>query len=327
MPIKPCFYTWDEKRVVMDKNQANDYINRINKVLDYIDGNLSSDMTLEELSRVAGFSEYHFHRIFSAMTGETLFSFIWRLRLERSAGLLCSCDKTVTLIAHSLGFSSSALFCRKFKSHFGVSPTKYRNSNRSQADRSISQLLRNDRKAASLSFGYDESTREGQILRRFAMETKVTIEKLSDTKVAYLRYVGPYAGDGKLFEGLYSRLGAWAGPRGIDMSTSYIIYHDDPNVTDEQKLRLSVCVPISDDVVTVSGEIGEMIIKGGDYAVGTFSLSSDEYTEAWGYMCGQWLPKSGYRPANSVPFERYTEGGCDENGRMKVDICIPVEAD
>ena len=158
------------------------------------------------------------------------------------------------------------------------------------------------------------------------METKVVIEKMEDTRVAYLRYVGPYAGDAKLFENLYSRFGAWAGPRGIDMSTSYIIYHDDPNVTDEQKLRLSVCVPIGDDI-EVSGEIGEMTLAGGTYGVGTFMLDSTEYGQAWSYMCGQWLPGSGYKPADSVPFERYTDSGDEVSctGKMKVDICIPVK--
>ena len=308
----------------MDTGQAGEYIRRINMVCDYIDTHLGEELTLSALSHVAGFSPYHFHRIFTAMTGETLFCFIWRLRLERAASALCSSDKPITQIAHSLCFSSSAVFSRKFKEHFGVSPTQFRKSNQSQMNSNISQLLRNGGKGVLLRSLYDGKDQNKEIYRRFAMETKVVIEKFEDTRVAYLRYVGPYAGDGKLFENLYRRLCVWAGPRGIDMSTSYIIYHDDPNITDEQKLRLSVCVPISDDV-EVSGEIGKMTIKGGSYAVGSFLLNASEFGEAWGYMCGEWLPKSGYKPADSIPFERYTEAGCDVDGRMCVDICIPVD--
>ena len=310
----------------MDKAQANEYVSRINKVLDYIDTNLCSPLSLDELSGIAGFSEYHFHRIFSAMTGETLFSFIWRLRLERAAALLCSSSKPVTQIAHSLCFSSSAVFSRMFKKSFGMSPSEYRKSNQNQKDSSLSQLLRNADKASPVYPLYDVNDDYKEIIRRFAMETKVVIENMKDTRVAYLRYVGPYAGDEKLFERLYAKLGAWAGPRGIDMSTSYIIYHDDPNITDEQKLRLSVCVPIPDSVQP-SGEFGEMVLSGGSFAVGTFNLNSQEYGQAWGYMCGQWLPSSGYKPADSVPFERYTQTGVDESGRMSVDICIPVEVE
>ena len=321
-------YPFLYSRYNMDTTQANEYINSINRVFDHIEQNLCTAMTLEELSTIAGFSQYHFHRIFSAMTGETLFSFIWRLRLERAAALLCSSGKPVTQIAHSLCFSSSAVFSRMFKKQFGMSPSEFRKSNQSQNDSSLSQLLRNCSNAAYLYSLYDTDSDHKEIFRRFEMETKVVIEKMEDTRVAYLRYVGPYAGDEKLFESLYAKLGAWAGPRGIDMATSYIIYHDDPNITDEQKLRLSVCVPIPDSA-EVSGEFGEMTIKGGSYAVGTFNLTSQEYGEAWGYMCGQWLPQSGYKPADSVPFERYTNGGDDVScsGKMKVDICIPVEID
>ena len=86
---------------------------------------------------------------------------------------------------------------------------------------------------------------------------------------------------------------------------------------------MSVCLPISDDI-EVSGEIGEMTLKGGTYAVGSFMLDNSEYGQAWSYMCGQWLPQSGYKPAESAAFERYAEDGCDDKDRMKVDICIPV---
>ncbi len=309
----------------MDKNQANEYINRINKVYDHIDEHLGDDMTLAELSAVAGFSEFHFHRIFAAMTGETLFCFIQRLRLERAAALLCSpnASQTITQIASDLGFSSSAVFSRTFKKRFGCSPTEFRSSNHSQTKSNLGKLLRNAGKADFYYNGDNIADPTGNKKWRFAMKPVVKIEKIDKMRVAYIRYVGPYAGDSKLFENLYSRLGAWAGPRAIDMSTSYIIYHDDPKITDEQKLRLSVCVPIADDT-EVLGEIGEMTIGGGEYAVGSFLLGTGEYEAAWSYMFSEWFPTSGYQPADSVPFERYS-GKSDEKGKTKVDICVPVK--
>lgn len=311
----------------MDRNQANEYINRINRVYDYIENNLGNEMTLKELASVAGFSEFHFHRIFAAMTGETLFSFILRLRVERSAHFLCSPLKarSITKIATDLGFSSSAVFTRTFKKHFGCTPTEYRNSNQSQKVSNISKLLRNDGKAPIMDDGYNRNTRLREIKNwRFSMKPEVKIEKIDKMRVGYIRYVGPYAGDSQLFENLYGRLGAWAGPRGIDLSTSYIIYHDDPSITDEDKLRMSICVPIGNEI-EVSGEVCEMTIGGGEYAVGRFELASDEYGNAWSYMCGEYLPNSGYMPADSSPFERYIGGECAESGKIKVDICIPVE--
>lgn len=302
----------------MNNNQAKEYIARINKVYDYIDRHLGEDMTLAELAAVAGFSEFHFHRIFAAMTGETLFSFIQRLRVERAAMCLCMHkDENVTQIGSDCGFSSPAVFSRTFKKRFGCSPSAFRKSNEGQEVSSLSQLLRNDGKAIMDEDGYN-----GRKNWRFAMNPEVKMEKIETTRVAYLRYVGPYMGDAELFERLYKRLFAWTGPRGIDVSTTYIIYHDDPNVTEEDKLRMSICVPIGDDV-QVSGEIGEMTINGGTYAVGTFTLATDEYMQAWNYMYSEWLPNSGYQPAAEVSFERYGSE-CDADGKTTVDICVPV---
>lgn len=315
-----------EVQTGMDRNQAAEYLNRINKVCDYIDSNIKEDMTLETLAGIAGFSQYHFHRIFAAMTGETLFSFIWRLKLERAAALLYSKGSmTVTDIAEEFGFSSPAVFSRMFRKRFECSPSAFRNRNRSQEESSLGQLLRNNGREFLYSEGYNFTAGFGNKLkRRQDMKADVKIEKIEKTRVVYVRYMGPYMGNNKLFENLYSRLFAWAGPRGIDVATTYVIYHDDPALTEESKLRVSVCVSIADDV-KVSGEICEMIIGGGEYAVGSFTVKPDEFGEAWSYMCGEWLPGSGYQPADSAPFERYGPN-CDmEDGRYKVDICIPVE--
>ena len=57
-------------------------------------------MSLGALARVAAFSPFHFHRVFRAVTGETLFGFIQRVRLERSAGaLLAVPDRSVLEVA------------------------------------------------------------------------------------------------------------------------------------------------------------------------------------------------------------------------------------
>jgi len=59
-----------------------EYTARINRVIDYVEANIDKDLSLEELAEVAHFSPFHFHRIFSAMVGETLNGFI---RLSRAS--------------------------------------------------------------------------------------------------------------------------------------------------------------------------------------------------------------------------------------------------
>src|SRR6516162_6779317 len=104
------------------------YTRRINRVIGYLRGNLDRQMKLRELAHVACFSEFHFHRIFGAVSGETLNSFTNRLRLEKAARLLRYSEQSLTDIALDCGFSSSATFSRAFRSVFDTSPSHFRKS-------------------------------------------------------------------------------------------------------------------------------------------------------------------------------------------------------
>lgn len=153
----------------------------------------------------------------------------------------------------------------------------------------------------------------------------VEVKTLPNMTVAYIRHIGPYKGDEALFERLFNKMFKWAAPRGlINTDTkSIVIYHDDPSVTDEQKLRMSVCVTVPDNTKT-NGEIGKMELPGGEYAIARFELKADQYEKAWQWLYGTWLPSSGYQPDDKPCFEMYTEEPRDD-GVMPVDICIPVK--
>ena len=78
---------------------SQEYTRRIDRVLDYLREHLDQPSKLEDLAKIACFSKYHFHRVFRAMTGETLNDFTNRLRLEKAARLLKRTDRNTTEIA------------------------------------------------------------------------------------------------------------------------------------------------------------------------------------------------------------------------------------
>ena len=104
----------------------NDYKERILRVLTHIQEHLDEALDLEELAQVACFSSFHFHRIFAAMTGETLADHVRRLRLERAAMELRSGAKQVIQLALDAGYEAHAAFTRAFKAAYGVSPAAFR---------------------------------------------------------------------------------------------------------------------------------------------------------------------------------------------------------
>ena len=104
-----------------------EYTARINRVMDYIGKNISQVIDLSVMADIASFSPYHFHRIFTFITGETPNNFVSRIRLERAAVLLQDSTKdTISEIAFRCGFINVSSFSRAFKSFFGVSAKEFR---------------------------------------------------------------------------------------------------------------------------------------------------------------------------------------------------------
>jgi AraC family transcriptional regulator len=159
------------------------------------------------------------------------------------------------------------------------------------------------------------------------LEAQVEVRDLPVTHVAYVRHTGPYKGDAQLFEGLFGQLFQWAGPRGLCREGMQIltVYHDNPDVTDEDKLRISVSLSVDEDT-PVDGSIGKMALPGGAYAVARFELGPDQYEEAWTSVYGGWLPQSGYQPDDRPALELYhSDPKQHPEGKCVVDICVPVK--
>jgi len=325
----------------MLQNKSKEYLRqeyraRINKVQDYIDGNVSEELTVARLSEVANFSPYHFQRIFSAMTGETLYKYILRIRLEKAAYLLIAHPKkTVTEIALECGFTSSSVFARAFRQFFGVTAKEWANNPQS-AKSIICKTNSRNCKDYVLETSYNENAAENGnakiIIRRekFMSEKSFTVEvkTIEAIPVVYVRHTGPYKGDSGLFQRLNDKLLKWAGPRGLinfPKTKTITVYHDNPELTDDDKLRISVCISAPADT-KVDGDIGKMIIPGGKYAVGYFEIKENQYSEAWAFMYGKWLPESGYQPDDGFTFENYLNDPSQHPDNIHiVEIYIPVK--
>ncbi len=157
----------------------------------------------------------------------------------------------------------------------------------------------------------------------------VEVKEIPEMHVAYVRHIGPYKGDPALFERLFTKLFEWAGARDllhIPETKVMAVYHDNPEVTDESKLRTSMCITVPENT-EVEGEVGKMTIPGGKYAIAHFEIDQTEYEDAWNALYGTWLPESGYQPdADRPAFELYLNNP-EEHPEHKhiADIYLPVK--
>src|SRR5690348_5485343 len=94
----------------------------------YIQTHLDQDLSLELLAERAGFSAYHFHRLFRAAIGEAVKEYIRRLRLERGAYRLKISYEPILHLALEAGFKTHESFTRAFERQFGVTPSAYRSN-------------------------------------------------------------------------------------------------------------------------------------------------------------------------------------------------------
>ena len=320
------------------KYLAEEYRSRINRVIDYIEVNVDKDLSLNELAQVAHFSPFHFHRIFRAMVGETLNGFIQRIRVEKSAmKLVQNPRKSITEIALECGFSSSSTFARAFKETFHMSASDWRSgghlqhSKNGKTDGKAGQTAGNIRQDFDIYPYYTEGITE-QVwrveMKNKGLQVKVEVKDMPELNIAYVRHIGPYKGDEELFSRLFNKLMAWAGPRGLlrfPETKIMAVYYDDPELTDESKLRTDACITVPEGT-EVDGEIGKTTIPAGKYAIAHFEISPAQYQDAWDTVYRGWLPESGYQPADGPSYELYPGDMKDyAEGKHVVDIHVPVK--
>lgn len=155
------------------------------------------------------------------------------------------------------------------------------------------------------------------------MKCNFEIKRLEDIHVVYCRHYGSYTTMQQSFE----KVMRWAYPKGLVNTPDFhlaAIYHDNPNVTEEEKLISDACLIVKEPM-KADGEIGAYTIKSGLYAVGRFEISWDEFQPAWESMY-RLIDEHGFQ-CSGLPFEVYLNNSeTHPEKKWVVDICIPVTA-
>ena len=153
---------------------------------------------------------------------------------------------------------------------------------------------------------------------------KIEIKSLPEVRVAYMRHVGPYGDSG--ITRTWQRFAAWCGEHGLmdARRTMYGVSRDNPDVTPPAKCRYDACIEVEEGF-RPEGEIGVQTLGGGRYACTDFAGPSTEIHAAWMKLC-DWLPDSGWQPADGAPLEIYgRDFAMDEKtGAFSCTLCMPV---
>jgi AraC family transcriptional regulator len=294
----------------------------MHRVTEYIDQHLDQFLDLETLAEVAHFSPFHFHRLFSALMGETLGAYLRRRRCEVAATrLLAQPRLSVLQIALDVGFGSAEAFTHAFGARFGCSPTSWR--------------LKQAAERAAISNTDQANSNPDQVQQDKAMENgvraktetfvKVQIIERKPTQIAYLRHVGPYGQPIGTFWQM--QVYPWMAANGLIGQPRYGISHDDPRVTAPEQCRYDAGCEISANALA-RGEAHRTIIPGGQYAALCFKGIVADFESAWNGLLRDWLPSSGLQLDSRPMFEYYpTDSKYDPaTGVLECQLCVPVMA-
>ncbi|MFC6930803.1 helix-turn-helix domain-containing protein [Actinomadura yumaensis] len=101
-------------------------MNSIERTIEAMQRNLSEQITVDDMARVAMFSKFYFTRIFRDSTGLSPGKFLSALRLQEAKRLLTATSLSIAEISNRVGYSSVGTFSSRFKTNVGVAPTVYR---------------------------------------------------------------------------------------------------------------------------------------------------------------------------------------------------------
>jgi len=276
----------------------NDYTQRINKVVAYINDHLDESLDLKTLAEVAALSEFHFHRVFKALKGETIGAHISRLRIEAAARLLRYSALSIEDIAFNIGYEAPAALSKAFKNQYGITPTQYRTNK-------------------------DIYIMKKEIINPDLALKAPKIIELEPKNLIYVALTGKYGtlDYGKAYEQL------WAVVKSQKLFTkgieSICVSYDDPKITEASLQRSEVSLAIHKPAHP-EGEVSCKTLAGGKYAVffyqGSYSHLSAVYDAAM-----RWVIDSEYEVREEPTFEKYlNDSRRTAQEKLKTEVYISI---
>jgi AraC family transcriptional regulator len=297
-----------------------DYSRRVNIVVEYINNHLGDNIDLETLAKISNFSPYHFHRIMKAFLGEPIGAFISRMRIETAARLLRYTDMPVQDIAYRVGYDIPSSLSKIFKLFYGITPIDYRNNK-------TYTIM----KPVTINSNLDLEEEVVNIEPKHAIYIRLLGDyKKNDYCLAWQK-LWNYVRASNLFSPEMEKICNDTNKSDIikrmlneGKIEHIIIYYDDPNVTESDKLRADVCLTTPTEI-NPKGEIGSKQIEGGKYATFLYTGPYDNLSDVYDTIYCKYLPESEFQLAPRPGFEVYlNDPKCTAPEKLQTKIYVPI---
>ena len=281
-----------------------EWLERMNRALDYIESRLEDGVSIEEAAKAAYSSAFHFHRLFHMVTGLTVTEYIRRRRLTLAAQELASTSARVVDVALKYGYDSPESFAKAFRRLHGIAPSEARNPG--------ARLKAFPRMAFQLSLKGVHAM-DYRIVEREAFQVVGRVLNTTCRDGANFREIPKFWNDGYA-EGWIPRLESLAG-----------------------KMAMGVCLPMDpgqDDLSYMIGVEAGPELAGEEWTVYTVPALTWAVFTAVGPLPGsiqetfqrifqEWFPSTNYEHACGPELEVYLDGDSSAPD-YRCEIWIPI---
>ncbi|MFD8276390.1 AraC family transcriptional regulator [Streptomyces flaveolus] len=283
-------------------------LERLNQAMEHIESHLDQQIDVAELARVAWTSEYHFRRMFSALSGMPLSEYVRRRRLTVAGAEVLAGERTLLDVAVRYGYGSGEAFARAFRALHGVGPGEARRTGAALH----SQPRMSFRIVVEGSSGMRYRILDKKEFRVVGRKARVPLvhEGVNPSIAAFIRGIGPEP---------LRRLAALSDqePEGVVGVSDQL----DPSRAEGTELDYYHAVvtgadaPEDMDVLEVPAGAWAVFESSGPFPLALQYLWRDVYT--------QWFPSNPYRsrPGPEILRVRVSEDGAQADA----EVWIPVE--
>lgn len=289
------------ERSVTD-SRTKTYARRFGVVFDYIDRHLDEALSVEQLSGVANFSKFHFHRQFSDYAGISVARYVQLMRLRQASyRLVFNPEARITDIALEAGFENPESFSRAFKNTFGQTPSHFRKEPAWQPWHEHYRTVKR---------------KEGLVMK------EVQVVDFPETPVAVLEHWG----SPQLANNSVRTFCRWRQDTGLSGGETYGIVYEDPATVDPDAFHFDICGTMIGSIPVNPLGIVHKTIPAGRCAVVRHHGTRDNLGEAAHYLYRDWLPSSGEEPRDFPLFLHYLNFFPDvPEHELITDVYLPLK--
>ncbi|HEY8920181.1 MAG TPA: AraC family transcriptional regulator [Chitinophaga sp.] len=279
-----------------------DYRNRINQAMRYMRAHSGQQLCIAAIAAQAHFSPFHFHRIFSAFTGETVGEYITRIRMAKAAKLLedgCS----VADAGAAVGYQTTSAFIKVFRKAFGMLPAR-----------------RPGREKLHYPPGPAKTRRPAGMLQ-------AAIRELPNLPLLYVSKKGvenEFFNAGATFDLLYDYLNQHGLTGHVKMRLGVL---RDMELLDTAQWRFDACIVLPEALEHVPVKPMERcLINAGKWAVFLHKGPYDTLWQTWSQAYRTWLPYSNMQLRDVPPFEVYLNSRKNTPpAELLTEIHLPIQ--